>query len=79
MEAVLSVMKIERMYVNEECMLCASLSCQTLPKGLVMSRRISFVVCLFCCALDIVSWNRAVRVPRHPLNPCWLDNPPLRL
>ena len=55
MEAVLSVMKFERMRMKEGCMLgrsilCLGTSCQTLSKALETSRRIVFVVCLFCCA-----------------------------
>lgn len=55
--------------------LCLSPSCQTLSKALETSRRTTFELCLCCCALDMVSWKmaRAVCVPRHPLNPCWLS------
>ena len=53
MEAVLSVMKFERMRVKDGCMmrrsiLFLSLSCQTFSKVLETSRMTTFVVCLFC-------------------------------
>ena len=62
MEAVLLVMKFERMRVKEGCMLrrsilCLSLSCQMLLKASETSRRITFAVCLLCRVLNMVSWK----------------------
>ena len=44
-------------------------SCQTLSQALETSRRTIFVECVFCWALDMVSWKMARAVSLNPTPP----------